>query len=148
MKIGTRKLFLPVCVGAALLVAWPALPDAPAGRYTIDAATVLDNETGLMWQRDVHGSTYTWLDALSYCETLSLAGRSDWRLPTRKELHTIVDVSRHSPAIDATAFPGTPSEGFWSSTPLGGQLAWTVYFTTGQPSWTSTGNTYRVRCVR
>ena len=39
--------------------------------------------------------TYSnWEQALSYCENLSLGGRDDWRLPTAKELQSIVDYSR------------------------------------------------------
>jgi len=67
--------------------------------------TVTDAATGLMWQKADSGSGMDWKTALKYAETLRLAGRSDWRVPTAKELQSIVDYTRspqttHSAAID------------------------------------------------
>lgn len=67
--------------------------------------TITDNATGLMWQQADNGSRYDWKSALSYAESLSLAGHSDWRMPNAKELQSIVDYTRSpsttsSPAID------------------------------------------------
>jgi hypothetical protein len=53
--------------------------------------TVTDTGSGLMWQKATAPGTYTWQAALSYCENLSLAGHSDWRLPNRNELESLVD---------------------------------------------------------
>src|SRR2546427_1367377 len=44
-----------------------------------------------------------------------LGGHSDWRLPNIRELMTIVDYSRFSPAIDP-AFTPTATVSYWSST--------------------------------
>ena len=51
---------------------------------------VLDNNTGLMWQQTIPTDPYKWDGAVSYCNSLSYAGYSDWRLPTPQELLTIV----------------------------------------------------------
>ena len=40
-----------------------------------------------------------------------------WRLPTRQELESLVDTSRHDPAIDIDRFPDTKSCRYWTSTP-------------------------------
>ena len=70
--------------------------------------TITDTVTGLMWQKATAPGTYTWEQALTYCENLTLAGDySDWRLPNRNELQSIVDYSRYNPAIDTTFFPDT-----------------------------------------
>jgi len=40
-----------------------------------------------------------------------------WRLPTRQELESILDLSRHTPCIDTEEFPDTQCELHWSSSP-------------------------------
>jgi hypothetical protein len=80
------------------------------GATTTD--TVTDNWTRLIWQRTssaplVHG------DAVAYCARLG----SGFRLPTLKELLSLVDPTNFNPAIDSRAFPDTPASYFWSSTP-------------------------------
>jgi hypothetical protein len=57
--------------------------------------TVTDTSTGLMWQQATASGTYTWEQALTYCENLTLpaGGYSDWRMPNRNELQSIVDYS-------------------------------------------------------
>lgn len=100
--------------------------------------TVKDNVTGLVWQKAVASTqAYAWADAQTYCSTLSLAGHT-WHLPTRIELLSIVDFT-HTPAVNATAFPGTPGGKYhWTSTPwVVSQLstkpqdAWMVNFSDG-----------------
>ena len=83
--------------------------------------TITDTSTGLMWQKATAPGIYTWEQALTYCENLTLpaGGYSDWRLPNRNELQSIVDYSRYNPAIDTTFFPdtvGTVASDYWSST--------------------------------
>jgi len=76
--------------------------------------TILDTFTGLMWQK--YPAQDEWEDALSYCDDLDLGGHQDWRLPTLKELDSILDLSRFDPAINPSYFPNTLSFRFWSST--------------------------------
>lgn len=98
---------------------------APLGRYTAQGPVVIDNLTHLTWQAVVATSggqdgagRSTWADAKSTCATLG----GGYRLPTAKELLTLIDFSRTSPAIDTSlgAFPDTPPEPFWTATPLQG----------------------------
>ncbi len=78
--------------------------------------TVTDTGSGLMWQKATAPGTYNWQEALSYCENLSLTGHSDWRLPNRNELHSLVDYSRYNPAIDPLLASNTVlSSNYWSS---------------------------------
>ncbi len=83
--------------------------------------TIMDTATGLTWQQADSKKTYDWEQALSYCENLKLGGRSDWRLPSAKELQSIVDYKRsptktNSAAIDPK-FSMTKIESyFWTST--------------------------------
>ncbi|MDQ1333920.1 MAG: hypothetical protein QG552_870, partial [Thermodesulfobacteriota bacterium] len=64
--------------------------------------TVTDTSTGLMWQQDTarddqgNYDTMTWEEALAYCEGRTLGGHTDWRLPTIKELRSLVDYTRYN----------------------------------------------------
>ncbi len=64
--------------------------------------TITDAATGLMWMQDDSGEGMNWQDALSYAENAEFANHSDWRLPSAKELQSIVDYSR-SPQTSASA---------------------------------------------
>ena len=65
-----------------------------------------------------------------------LCGLSDWRLPTRRELLSIVDNSSLKPAVDTRFFPNTVPAYYWSSSPYADQsaFAWQVYFLYGEAS--------------
>jgi hypothetical protein len=124
--------------------------------YTMNSnGTVIDNVTGLMWQQPADNTSRTWATAGAYCDGLSLATFSDWRLPSRKELQTLVDYSRPSynrpsPAIDPTAFPGTQASSYWSSTSEVeyGYFVWSVHFNNGRVGCNSKTYNGYVRCVR
>jgi len=124
--------------------------------YTVDDVNdvVLDNVTGLTWQRTVDGSAYTWAGAGTYCDNLDLGGYSDWRLPTRIELGSLVDFTVKQPCIDGNAFPNTLSIAFWTfwtSTADAANVgfdAWAIGFDYGRPFQYPLANKYQVRCVR
>jgi len=92
--------------------------------------TVTDTGTGLMWQKATAPGTYLWQQALSYCESLSLGGDNDWRLPSINELHSIVDYDSAYPAF-YPIFTYTDNgfyDFYWSSTTFTGseRFAWVV----------------------
>ena len=98
----------------------------------------------LEWQADVPEQVFTWSDANAYSASLG----DGWRLPTIKELLSLVDYETHSPAC--SVFPDCPSEWFWSSSPVSGDttFAWAVGFGSGSTYSTGVSSAYRVRCVR
>ncbi|WP_457592376.1 Lcl C-terminal domain-containing protein [Hydrogenimonas sp.] len=120
-----------------------------------DIGVVTDSATGLMWQDDYSDNggavkLATWIEAIDYCENLTLGGYSDWRLPNIRELNSIVDLSRYRPPIDPVFQITESSRRYWSSTAETGRTsdAWYVSF-----SSCSRGNydktlVYSVRCVR
>ncbi len=112
--------------------------------------TITDNVTGLTWQKQDDATARTWANAGVYCDASTLGGYSDWRLPSRMELVSIVDYGRYSPAINATYFPGTSSSSYWSSTTTAysTSYAWYVDFDYGYSSNTNNAYSYYVRCVR
>jgi hypothetical protein len=123
---------------------------AIAGDFTDNGdGTVTDENTGLMWQQGEAGTMH-WEGALTYCEGLSLAGYSDWRLPNIKELESITDDGLYSPAIDTNYFPNAHASGYWSSTTGadGTSCAWGVDFGNGNVDCRDKSNGSYVRCVR
>jgi len=124
----------------------------PADRWGVSSlapAIVADKVTGLTWQRAVAKDSYTWADANAYCQNVDFDWMGGWRLPTKKELESIVNRRAVRPAIDCVAFPDTPFDAFWSSSPLkAAGYAWRVRFDTGSSDAAALTNTARVRCVR
>lgn len=75
--------------------------------------TVTDTVTGLMWQK-TDGGEMTIENATIYCDTLTLAGYTDWRLPNAYESFSIMDHQRSNPAIDTAYFKKTDAEYWWT----------------------------------
>ncbi len=127
--------------------------------------TILDNNTGLTWQKctagqtglDCSGGSATAMimdngngssPAINYCEGLALDGVG-WHLPNVNELQSLVDYGRFSPAINPS-FPFTQSGAYWSSTAYEDSTdgVWVVYFNDGLVYiGYMDGNSF-VRCVR
>jgi hypothetical protein len=122
----------------------------PQSYDTSTAGTVLDLVTGLMWQRKVAPGTQTFDDAIAGCDDLRLAGHHDWRLPSRMELVSILDLAETEPSIDRSVFAGTPSDWFWTSSVAADSptAAWYVYFYFGYPKTDERTSPFRARCVR
>ena len=59
--------------------------------------TVTDLVTGLMWQKDP-GDKVEYDAAVTGAATLNLAGHTDWRLPTIKELYSLIDFRGTDPS--------------------------------------------------
>jgi hypothetical protein len=138
--------------------------------YTVNGdGTVKDTNSGLMWQKCSIGqnndatcsgsaATYNWYQAPSICGSQRLAGYSDWRLPTKNDLLSIVNYNipyfPFRPAIDSVVFPNTKIDSYWSSTTSNGahpSEAWSVDFSDGSVSYKRiiySFDTSYVRCVR
>ena len=138
------------------------LPTTGARYVDNGDGTISDNATGLMWKKCSEGQSdatcstgfttaMNWTTALSTCEADTTAGHTDWRLPNKFELDSIVDIQTYTPAIDATFFPNTEQSYYWSSSSVdvGPTWAWQVDFSYGE-STSSAKNSifFRTRCVR
>ncbi len=131
---------------------------AHAARFVNNGdGTVTDTRTGLVWEQKTDDgglrdkdNTYNWKDALAYCENLTLGGQTDWRLPTIKELASLVDLSSYNPSIDTDYFPNTVSSYYWSSSTDAyyTYYAWGVNFYDGYDGWHNKSYGYYVRAVR
>lgn len=107
-------------------------PRLPASYTSNGDGTVLDNNTGLLWQKTPENARQQYADALEYCSALNLGERDDWRLPSIKELYSLADFrgellkpeeGEPNPYIDTTVFDFFYPDGgmvfagqYWSST--------------------------------
>jgi Protein of unknown function (DUF1566) len=118
-------------------------------RYTTQDGFVSDEDTQLMWEQPMQTSTYGLAQAGEYCKALTVDG-GGWRLPSINELQSLIDEARSKPAIDDDAFPDTPVDFFWTSSPVTGftSYGWTVSFDNGAANFFDGTQQHAVRCVR
>ena len=111
------------------------------------SVVVTDSTTGLMWQK-TYEADKTWQQALKYCEDLTYAGYSDWRLPNKNELASLLNLDKS--AAPYSDFPNMPSDWFWSSSTyiLYTDNAWDVGFYYGLVGYYYKTKSHSVRCVR
>ena len=149
--------------------------------------TITDRKTGLTWMRCSMGQKwngrscggkakdYTWSEANLAGQGVDFAGHQDWRLPTVRELFTLVVCSSgkigeytsdlkdgHAalksgcsgnytrPTLDTQAFPNTEDTWFWSSSAVAGSSinAWFVSFGSGYAGWYGKDYGNQLRLVR
>ncbi len=131
-------------------VAWPS------PRFTDNGnGTVTDNLTGLTWVKAPHAlpgnAAMKWSDAIDFCNALTYATRSDWRLPNERELRSLLDASQHSPALPAGhPFTGVLNNNYWTSTtpPFNANEAWQILVSSGFMANLSKTSLYQVWPVR
>lgn len=124
--------------------------EAPVTPFINYAETVYDARTGLRWQRAPPPTLHSKAEgAIAYCRDLMLDGTMGWRLPTIKELNTLIDETLTGPAIDRTSFPDTRSEWYWSSSAYVGLSGyhWAVSFGDGA-SYINVSGKGIARCVK
>jgi hypothetical protein len=141
----------PSCAATNGYPVWPLPGTAGHPRsYDVREHTVLDWVTHLEWQRVTPEARYVRASAITYCADLVLDGKSDWRLPTRIELMSIVDYERAAPLVDPAVFPWTAAEDHWSSSTLASDptQAWFVGFRDGVVGTESVEFALAARCVR
>ena len=112
---------------------------------------VSDKKNAIYWQDNTSSkeSSEDWNDAVSYCDALILSGLEHWRLPTFKELFSIVDYARVDPAINPV-FSFVKEGTYWTSTTFSPSKAraWTIDFRTGKTYYNYTTTSHAVRCVK
>jgi len=105
--------------GSVLEVQSGVWNDRGSERLGTKWSCVLDKTTGLAWEvkhRDNQNDAFVFASAAGYARNASICGAGDWRLPTRKELLSIVDSEvTGSPTIDTRIFPRVRSAFYWSS---------------------------------
>ena len=122
-------------------------------------ACIHDNVTNLTWEVKTAANMYDWYDfaaASTYASDTNIAGlcvvagSNPWRVPSRRELLSIVHHGVNSPAIDPDYFPNTDSNWFWTSdiyAPVPAN-AWGVVFYDGYSYANYQSGSGHVRLVR
>lgn len=110
----------------------------PVPRFLVEGESVVDLFTGLRWLRGANltGSPVEWqgaFAAVEACNRQRVAGIADWRLPNINELESLVDCSRHSPALPLNHPFAEVQEIYWSSTTSAFETdwAWALYLHKG-----------------
>lgn len=136
--IQLMALFISLSISSSVMAVCNAniIITKPDSMYTDNNdGTVFDTNTGLMWQKCPLGlsgadcATGTqqqldWQAALNAANNNTNSGYTDWRLPNKNELNSLIEYACYSPAINESVFPGLPSNRgdepnfFWSSTPV------------------------------
>jgi len=125
MRSLKKRMVLPLSIASVLSFAFMARGHAPPDQYATfgSQATFIDDpHTRLTWQRIIDPNTTDQKGAATIC------GNSGQRLPTYRELLTIVDEDPHDEwdpdaakatarYIDPDAFPNTPPGPFWTMSP-------------------------------
>jgi hypothetical protein len=158
-----RRLRAGLAASAIVGLATLARADAPSDQYNLfneSSDVINDQRTTLSWQRVASPTPVNQAGAFVACASLSLDSlATGWRVPSYKELLTLVDEVPHTEyedgqlvekAIDPDAFPGTAVDhAYWTSSPYAAQpnTAYTVSFDTGLPVGDDTIHSNYVRCV-
>jgi hypothetical protein len=191
----THTILVNLLAACLLLASVHVMAQPGAAQYftVVAPGVVKDSRTGLEWMRCSVGQEWSvtyktcigkvqefnWQGALDMSKKLNATGgyggKSDWRVPTLRELQSIRYCSKGfgsstqdfqdgqpkmsrfcndgntEPTIDLATFPATPVTWYWSSTPTAGlySYAWLVGFRIG---YLGDGNgrdlSYAVRLVR
>jgi hypothetical protein len=136
--------------------------------------TVTHTRTGLMWMRCSLGWAwdgdrcnlyagepepvyYNWQDALNAAQDINdsggFAGHTDWRLPNKNELESIVEQRCWNPAINEALFSAPTLRPYWWSSspnanPFDNNSAWGVHFRDGDVQYADKSDNHHVRLVR
>jgi len=117
-------------------VSWPSPRFVDQGD-----GTVSDSLTGLIWIKAPHSlpgnsGALEWGAAVDLGAGLAYASYDDWRLPTRREIITLIDYGTYFPALSlGHPFQGISEDAvYWSGTTLSFETnsAWALWFSLGE----------------
>ena len=127
------------------------IPEPIANHFTDNGnGTITDNVTNLVWQKIHSTDSLNWEQSLTYADTATIGGYTDWRLPNIKELQSINDENLINPSVNSSFFSNVGVNKFWSSTSLPNQTAKAWYLSTqfGITTYDAKTVKHYIYCVR
>ena len=117
-----------------------------------NSEAVLDQNTGLVWERSPATVLTDWKSARSSCLNKAIGGQRGWRLPSIVELTSLLDPSAQDPGSmlpSGHPFLNSPSGFYWSASTDGEpSKAWHLHVSNGHVHMTSKASTFKAWCVR
>jgi hypothetical protein len=115
--------------------------------------TVTDHLSGLMWTQnaDKANGKADWEQAISGAGSCTDGGYTDWRLPNRRELESLIDLGKYNPALPkGHPFSGVQPSYYWTSTTQANieDGAWVIHLNIGFVAHDDKGGTHYVWYVR
>jgi hypothetical protein len=113
-----------------------------------------NNAIGVIPQRGSVGGNCTWLGAQYWVNSFNrvggVCGYADWRLPTRKELKSLVNRQQPDNSIwlNSQGFSNVQWFGYWSSDSYNKDLAWIIWMKVGGENHNAKAALYNVWPVR
>ena len=109
---------------------------------------VQDTKNSKMYSDGKTSNRMHFYAAWEYCQTMNHAGHNDWRVPSKDELRTLLELSRRSVTVKH-AFKNVIEEKYWSSTEdRYSTKSWYFDFDLGRYSTDRNSKMYRTMCVR
>lgn len=136
---------------------------APDGRFVVlPDGMVKDVTHKLLWMQCSVGQIWNgsscvgevsrlpWASAVKTAATLHYGNITEWRLPNKNELNTIVESACSQPAINSTIFPQTVNRAYWTSSPYDSEVKylWVVVFSNGSILPLAGSSTAAIRLVK
>ena len=126
------------CTGTGQDAEFQSGQPLPSSRFRPQSGTICDHLTGLTWlqEADWHGRPLDWHAARAIIDKINrdkVGGCDDWRLPAIRELESLTDMSRHSPALPTDHPFVNVRDFYWSATTsrYDTTYAWVLYFRDG-----------------
>lgn len=128
----------------------------PEPRFVVDGERVDDRLTGLVWSLDANLAEFPlgWQEALDFIAEMNAEarlGHTDWRLPNRRELRSLISHDTRRPALPADhPFHNLFTHWYWTSTSSAGypNHAWYVNMDGGRMFYGGKDQAFMVWPVR
>lgn len=151
------KIILVLVLSTAIASAWftPKFGLSGSDTSNVDKSFVRDNKKEIVidtkrskMYSDIEASEkMNFAAAQAYCQKMNLLSYRDWRVPTKEELRSLLELSRRSVTIKH-AFKNVKEDIYWSSTQAKYNKSWYFDFDLGRYGKRKDSKKFRAFCVR